>query len=508
MTSQPSAATLARRDAILKEFTELGCPLSKAEFEETLLEAQEMALKMREDQEAVALHADRLHFLADGTLWCCHLDRTVADFRAKYAEPPVMRGPSCPEYEPYRGRVLAKKSSAAGKPTASKTEPKAKQPGKVEDIPDEFWPEQGFEGLEDLGITKWTITLPPTAGRPVATLVPGAVDSVAAPWRQRSFVVVLGREGGRDSLKLRCRIRAGAAVPKAPAHKAWMDLVGWYYDLLAGAPVALPAWIDKAAQTRADAVPRDASSLRRLVSAVGIAEKLAVAANRFRALGMLPTDRDTGGYSYDIIGNRLEGWWVTEQFAATGLDEARYRNVGWSMWHSDAVNGTIDGRRPPNAAEAREIEQLYRQRRIGMPIVDDVVRRLLERTRGPFGSIEGTLGAIDHWVKQNPENLLLPQPYLHRVAIAALHRMVPTSLPVVNFYVHALLPAAATEFVDEACSDLSTIRDAMEHWVKANPDGHLGSVKERTEAMYNAWNVWQMNVQDEVSSLVRELCLS
>lgn len=392
------------------------------------------------------------------------------------------------------------------------TVPEANRQGGIGYIPNDLWPEQGFEGTEDVGITTWTVVLPIMDRKTLDEILPwGTGYAMPDLWSGLPLLVYFGHEQGlnRNFLMLRCEVGSeGAALPKNAVHEAWMDLVGWFFDLLAGKSIPLMEWLDKAAETRADAVHRDASSLRRLLGVKKVAEKLTIAMDKFRALGMLPADRDTGRYPPHIIGTRLEGWWVKEQLAATGLDEARHRNVGWWAWYSDAVNGTSDGRRQPNPTEARQIERLYRQRKIGAPIIEDEVRRLLEDSCGPFGHLEDTLEEIEYWVEENPQKLPLSRAYLHRMAVGALHRMVPSSSFVGNYYVEAHLPAAAAEFLNEASRDLSILCPAMTHWVKANPDGHLGSLAQRGEAMAQAWAKRQAAEQDAVALLMAKISIN
>lgn len=69
MTSKPSAATRARRAAMLDEFKQLGRPVSVAAFERAVAGAQPMVLRAMEAEDQVALHPERLHFHIDSTIW-------------------------------------------------------------------------------------------------------------------------------------------------------------------------------------------------------------------------------------------------------------------------------------------------------------------------------------------------------------------------------------------------------------------------------------------------------
>src|SRR5688500_3891180 len=60
MLSQPSPATLARRQAMLEEFKELGCPLKPAAFDKLLRITQRRVLKKAETLGWVALSTEKL----------------------------------------------------------------------------------------------------------------------------------------------------------------------------------------------------------------------------------------------------------------------------------------------------------------------------------------------------------------------------------------------------------------------------------------------------------------
>ncbi|KAK4152111.1 hypothetical protein C8A00DRAFT_35239 [Chaetomidium leptoderma] len=477
-SSQPSEASRARRDAILddiRNMTQYSVAGVKRQLEE---EVPPMILAQAEADDWVRLPVDILHYRVDGLVWISYFPDRYDEFQRRFPEPPSDR-PSCPEYEPYRARVKKKR-----------LEETVDHP--IQDIPTDLWQTQGFLGMADLGIlgmadlgiTEWCITLPATVTS-ADTLITGVVNGAASPWVRSPFIVHV-KPGIRVSLTLRWRVPNDAPRFHRAAHEAWLDLVGWYYDLMAGNHFALDSWVAKAAQTRGRAMSRDASSLRRLVEAKAYAHfKYDAAVDTFNLQGILPADRETSVYKVSVIGDRLETWWVKDLLCSTGLDEARHRHIGWWAWYTEVSRR--DGRHP-SPAEAREILQLYQTRGIAVPIVESAVRNLLELTSGPFGGIDRTLQVIEAWVRANPERLLLPSTKLGCLALSTLNRMLPRAHAVEAYYLKALFPAAVTSFLDSLDGTPDAIRLALVSWLEENPEGHLGPIGERARVLFDLWH--------------------
>ncbi|KAG7286877.1 hypothetical protein NEMBOFW57_009195 [Staphylotrichum longicolle] len=465
-SSPLSDVSRARRDAILDEIrsrTEYSLAAVARQLED---EVPPMVLARAEADDRPRMSADWLHWRVDAKVWLSYFPDEEDEFRRRFPKPST-GGPSCPEYEPYRARVLERRRR------------EREQAATVQDIPTDLWQTLDFLDTQDLGITEWCITLPPSIVS-VDALIPGLVDGAVSPWA--SPLVVRVERRAAYSLTLRWRVDKDTPEARKLACGAWMDLVGWCYDLRAGSHFALPAWIEKA-KTRG--VQRDAASLRRLVEADGREKKYRAAVTKFRLQGMLPADRETGGYSVPIIRDRMEKWWVAELLHATGLDEARHRNVGWWAWH-DEVSGPDRRRRSP--AEADEIVRLYEKTGIAVPILEDSVRRLFELTSGPFGSVDRTLQVVEAWATANPERLILPRASLRCLAVAMVHRLAPEDDRAhIEAYYETLFPAAAALFVDRLAGDGDDVRLELVRWLRENPDQHLGSMGKRAGVVFDLW---------------------
>jgi hypothetical protein len=201
---------------------------------------------------------------------------------------------------------------------------------------------------------------------------------------------------------------------------------------------------------------------------------------------MLPADRETGGYTPLVITDRLEKWWVEDKSSSAGLDEARHRNIGWWAWHAEVTRP--EGRRPC-LAEGDSIVQLYQERGISVPVVEDTVRYLLELTPGPFSGIDRTLQVIEARITANVDKLLLPPDRVRCLSMATLRRLAPARerVRIESYYMVALFPAAVESFLDHLDGPPDVVRLALVRWLDENADSRLGSIGEGARVLFDAW---------------------
>lgn len=216
------------------------------------------------------------------------------------------------------------------KPTA---QPKRKVAvGDICSLPDDLWPDLGYESMESFGITKWTIAFTPKNVISADVLFTGVVDGVMAPWANALVVRAKTRlQGAKYACELLWRVSAvGESPPSRELVKAaWANLASWVYDLLAGPAYSLQLWLERAVKPSSQCyLKRNAWSLRRLHAVLSLEKHQDDAVALFHAQGELSSDRVVARYSPQIVANRLDQWWGKDMQARTELTSVRHRNIG------------------------------------------------------------------------------------------------------------------------------------------------------------------------------------
>lgn len=159
--------------------------------------------------------------------------------------------------------------------------------------------------------------------------------------------------------------------------------------------------------------------------------------------------------------------------------------------------------RRSHASEPAEIVRLYQERSVAVPVVEEAIRTLLESDAGPFGRTVHFTTIVDEWAARNPERVLLTHARLRSLGHIAVHRLLPGAVTGLEaFYTRDVFPAMACEFLDGLSGPSHVVRQAIDAWIEKNPDGHLGSAKQRGEAAYKVWKQRLDLERSEAESLV------